>query len=119
MGSPRNMLRMRGSLVLLIFFSITLCGSQVKSEVTDCQSQLCTDCRSSCDGCNKCPLCSLVQAACGQGKKLTFQGQDICRNCSYCKDGKEECKRKCLQGKKEPACQECKLNCPVDNCTRR
>merc|ERR1711997_265452 len=118
MGSPRKMLRMRGSLVLLIFLSITLCGSQdapPKSEVTDCQSQICTDCRSSCEGCNKCPLCSLVQEACDKGKKLTFRGQDICRNCSYCKDGKEECKRQCLLGKEEPACQECKVKCPVDD----
>merc|ERR1711988_350480 len=113
MGSRRQIFEMKGSLALLICLSFTLGGSQANPQVggePDCQSDICVDCRASCDGCNKCPLCSLVQKACDARKKLNFQGQDICRNCSYCRGGKDECKRKCLEGKEKPTCQYCKNN---------
>ena len=101
--SRRKIFEMKGSLALLVCLSFTLGGSQANPQVIkkessstlsrlelswkdgsdhsllevggepDCQSDICVDCRASCDGCNKCPLCSLVQKACDAGKKLNFQ----------------------------------------------
>merc|ERR1712117_750422 len=79
----------------------------------DCESKTCLDCRGSCDGCDKCPLCRIVQAACDRGrKKLTLGGVDICDSCKYCKNGKDECKRKCILGKQEGVCLQCIKQCP-------
>merc|ERR1711874_558939 len=130
MGSLRKLMRMRGAQVLLVLLCVNLCRNnavdfaprvltsrvlrQSPSEEFDCESEVCSDCRGSCDGCSKCPLCSLIQKACDDGKELKFKGQDICRNCSYCKEGTEECKRKCEQGKKGTTCRNCLNNCPVN-----
>jgi len=79
----------------------------------DCASKTCVDCRGSCDGCDKCPLCKIVQKACDKGgKKLSFGGLDICDSCKYCKNGKDECKKKCVLGKKEGVCLQCINECP-------
>ena len=41
-----------------------------------------------------------------------FSGLDICDRCKYCRNGKDECKRKCLLGKQEAVCQNCINSCP-------
>ena len=42
----------------------------------------------------------------------TFRGVDICDSCKYCKNGTDECKKKCVQGKKEGVCLQCIRECP-------
>merc|ERR1711992_161009 len=131
MGSLRKLVRMRGDLLTaLLFLCLALTQSegvdfspkdeisrvirQSPSEEVDCESEVCSDCRGSCDGCSKCPLCRLLQKACDDGKKLKFQGQDLCRYCSYCKEGPEVCKRNCEEGKKGQICKFCLNNCPAN-----
>jgi len=86
--------------------------TRARRQAADCDSSACADCRGSCDGCNNCPLCALTQKACDSGKKLKLGGVDICDRCKYCRGGKDECKRKCLLGKKEAVCQKCINQCP-------
>jgi len=108
------------TILILVTLAITFRLSKAESGITKrqallpaCGSSTCEDCRGSCDGCNKCPLCAIVQNACNNGnKKLRFQGADVCERCKYCAGGKEECKRKCLIGKKEATCSHCINNCP-------
>merc|ERR1712221_4842 len=77
-----------------------------------CDEQICKDCRGSCDGCNKCPLCAILAKTCAEGKKLVFEGDDVCAKCKYCKDGKDKCRTNCELGKSKATCQHCINNCP-------
>merc|ERR1719309_1366000 len=84
-----------------------------RQELPSCGEQICKDCRGSCDGCNKCPLCEILAKTCAEGKKkLVFEGDNVCAKCKYCKDGKENCKRNCETGKLKATCQHCINNCP-------
>merc|ERR1719419_234657 len=86
--------------------------SRVSRQVLpSCDEQICKDCRGSCDGCNKCPLCAILAKTCAEGKKkLVFEGEDVCAKCKYCKDGKEKCKTNCELGKSKSTCQHCIKN---------
>merc|ERR1712098_656927 len=125
MGSSFQNFKMKHvTILMLIVLAITLklsseAGIQKRqATLPACESSTCEDCRGNCDGCNKCPLCAIVQNACKNGnKKLRFQGADVCERCKYCSGGKEECKRQCLIGKKEETCSHCINNCP--NSTRK
>merc|ERR1712215_84985 len=85
--------------------------SRISRQSPDCDSDICEDCRSACSGCNNCRLCSLISTACAAGKKLKFQGKDVCAKCAYCADGKDQCLTNCETGKTQPTCQHCINNC--------
>jgi len=65
-----------------------------------CSSQTCRACLMSCDGCDHCGLCSICPENLG-----------ICKRCKFCRNGTKACKKSCLAGKKEPACNKCIENC--------
>merc|ERR1712126_448476 len=68
-----------------------------------CDEQICKDCRGSCDGCNKCPLCAILAKTCAEGKKkLVFEGDDVCAKCKYCKDRRNAEQIVSLESLKQP-----------------
>merc|ERR1712215_65171 len=85
--------------------------SRSSRQSPDCDSDICADCRADCSGCNNCRLCSLISTACAAGKKLKFQGKDVCAKCAHCAGGKEQCLTNCETGKTQPTCQHCINNC--------
>merc|ERR1711874_774226 len=61
--------------------------SRVTRSTVDCKSPTCSDCLESCDGCGKCPLCSLLQGSCSTIKNGILG--PVCLKCQkYCKNGK-------------------------------
>ena len=52
-------------------------GEAVSGNEVQCESSICRDCRGDCDGCDKCPLCKIIQNTCDKGEKKLKLGYDM------------------------------------------
>ena len=58
-------------------FGPNIAGPLTEGTEVQCESSICRDCRGDCNGCDKCPLCKLIQTTCDKGEKKLKLGYDM------------------------------------------
>ena len=66
--SKLDKIKLNMMILEIMIFLLQLSRSS-RQALPECDAQICKDCRDSCVGCNKCPLCSILAKTCAEGKK--------------------------------------------------